>query len=197
MTANPRARLAALHETRTWRAIAALLARHGHAMSGAAWQRAATGKIALSWKAACAVCAACGVEPPEPDALTVIRQTRVQRAVVVAAEPDTAILARLDGVLTGALLYVQKASGAGLTAPPQCVVTVGYMPVVKRKRRKAYSIPRLGESPPPRPKTRRGHTVNFEAVEAVLGEAAEARPHPMPQIAPGGGVAGDTHGVLG
>jgi len=170
---DPRALLAALHPAHTWRAIAALMAEHGYTMSAAGWQRAATGKIALRWEAACAVCSACGVEPPEPDAQTVIRQTHVQRAVVMAEEPDTAIMARLgEDVLTGAHLYVQNAPGAGLSAPPQCVVTVGYMPVAKRRPRKPLSIPRLPLRPLPPPKTRHGKTVNFETLGAVLAEAA-------------------------
>jgi hypothetical protein len=162
--------LAALHPTRSWRAIAALLAEHGHARSANAWRLAARGELTLPRPAVLAICAACGVEPPAPDAATAIATAGITRAVQVAARPTVAILANFEGHLHQVRLNVSE------TPPEQNVVyrvSETYIGVARRRARKGISLSYLPQTPPPRPKTRRGHTVNFEAVTRILSAAAD------------------------
>lgn len=172
---DPRALLASLHTARAWRAVAALLAEHGHAMSGAAWRLASLDKSPLTRPAVLAICAACGVEPPAPDAATAVAAAGIKRAVVVGDQVDTALLVKLDGQRVGKVHLFTMSPKASKTQPQTPVeyhVSATYRGVGARGARKPLSIPRLPQSPPPRPKTRRRHTVNFEAVGRVLGEAA-------------------------
>ncbi len=166
---NPRALLAALHPARTWRAIAALLAEHGHARSANAWRLAARGQLPLPRSAVLAICAACEVEPPAPDAATAIQAAGITRAVQVAPHPTVAILADFEGHLHQVRLNVAE------TPPNRPVayrVSATYMGAVRRGVRRGIRLSYLPQTPAPQPKTRRGHTVNFVAVTRVLSAAA-------------------------
>ena len=167
---NPRALLASLNPARSWRTIAALLAEHGCTMTGAAWRLAARGEMSLSHAAIGAICAACGVEPPPPDAAILIKELGITHAIGVAEQPNIAILARVDGHLTQVRLGVSKTQP---DQPPRCRVSATYGRLARRKRTPVITI-LPAQLATQRPQTRHGHTVHFEALTNQLQMAARS-----------------------
>ena len=148
-----------------WRDVACRLGR----FSGAQWGGIANGTKHATLEQRNLIRAACGLEPLVSNVAQQVADLGIDSIVQVDKRPNTAILAAVSGDVLNVTIKT------GVSEPDESsgiTVTLGYRLSKRRKARRGNRVVTFDEIAPRSAKTRRGHSPNFEAISAVLGEAA-------------------------